>query len=126
MAQKIQIKRGLKANFNNVTLSEGEPAFIKDTGEFYIGNGTKNILINQTPDFPVKSVNGKTGDVTLTPADIGVSYPVTSVNGKTGNVTLTPADVGVSYPVTSVNGKTGAITLTASDLGLSTIDGGTF
>ena len=51
-------------------------------------------------------------------------YPVTSVSGKTGAVTLTKGDVGLSnvdnvkqysstnpppYPVTSVNGQTGAV-----------------
>ena len=64
--------------------------------------------------------------------------PVTSVNNKTGAVTLTKGDVGLSqvdnvkqysaknpppYPVTSVNGQTGAVTVrevpavTASDNG---------
>lgn len=52
--------------------------------------------------------------------------PVTSVNNKTGAVTLTKGDVGLSqvanvkqysdenpppYPVTSVNGQTGAVTV---------------
>ena len=51
-------------------------------------------------------------------------YPVTSVSGKTGAVTLSKGDVGLSnvdnvkqysstnpppYPVTSVNGQTGAV-----------------
>ena len=55
-----------------------------------------------------------------------IPYPVTSVNGQTGAVTLTKANVGLNnvdnvkqysasnpppYPVTSVNGKTGAVTL---------------
>lgn len=58
--------------------------------------------------------------------------PVTSVNTKTGAVTLTKSDIGLSnvdnvkqysttnpppYPVTSVNNKTGAVVLDASDVG---------
>ena len=87
----------------------------------------------------VDSVNGKTGDVTLTAVDVG-AVPVgeggisgvASVNGRSGNVTLTSGDVGLGnldnerqysasnpppYPVASVNGKTGAVNLTANDIG---------
>lgn len=61
---------------------------------------------------------------------------VTSVAGKTGAVTLTKSDVGLSnvdnvkqysssnpppYPVTSVAGKTGAVTLSKSDVGLPNV-----
>ena len=89
--------------------------------------------------YPVTSVNGKTGGVTLTKADVSLSnvdnvkqysasnpppYPVKSVNDKTGAVTLSKGDVGLGtvdnvkqysstnpppYPVTSVNGQTGAV-----------------
>lgn len=50
---------------------------------------------------------------------------VQSVNGKTGAVVLSAADVGAkpdSYtaPVSSVNNKTGAVALTASDVGAGT------
>lgn len=87
----------------------------------------------------VDSVNGKTGDVTLTAADVGAVpvgesgiIGVASVNGRSGNVTLTSEDVGLGnldnerqysasnpppYPVASVNGKTGAVNLTADDVG---------
>ena len=49
------------------------------------------------PPYPVTSVNGQTGAVTL-------SFPVTSVNGQTGAVVLT-------FPVTSVNGQTGDVSI---------------
>ena len=87
----------------------------------------------------VDSVNGKTGDVTLTAVDVGAVpmgesgiIGVAAVNGRSGNVTLTSEDVGLGnldnvrqystenpppYPVSSVNGKTGAVTLTADDVG---------
>ena len=87
----------------------------------------------------VDSVNGKTGDVTLTAVDVGAVpvgeggiIGVASVNDRSGNVTLTSEDVGLGnldnerqysasnpppYPVASVNGKTGAVSLTADDVG---------
>ena len=54
------------------------------------------------PAAPVRSVNGKTGEVTLNAADVGAmpdSYlppeaPVKAVNGRTGLVQLAAADVG--------------------------------
>ena len=88
-----------------------------------------------------KSVYDPTGIVEQAggiPDYVANNAPVTSVNNKTGVVTLTKADVGLSqvanvkqysaqnpppYPVTSVNGKTGDVTVseipsvTASDNG---------
>ena len=76
-----------------------------------------------------KSVYDPTGIVEAAggiPDYVANNAPVTSVNGKTGEVTLTKADVGLSqvdnvkqysasnpppYPVTSVNGHTGAGTV---------------
>lgn len=71
-------------------------------------------------NYPVTSVNGMTGAVTI-------KIPVESVNGKTGAITLSASDIKAlpdTYvpPVTSVNGKTGAITLSASDVGAATAD----
>lgn len=84
--------------------------------------------------FPVNSVNGCTGTVTLTadaiPAGTTNKYfsnalaaaaaPVQSVNGLTGAVT-------VSVPVQSVNGQTGAVVIAANTYtagnSLVTIDG---
>ena len=84
-------------------------------------------------DVGVKSVNRKTGNVTLTASDVGAAtsehthnYPVTSVDGTTGAVTLDypvtsvegmTGDVTLDYPVDSVNGQTGAANLTYSDVG---------
>ena len=98
---------------------------------------------NNAPPYPVTSVSGKTGAVTLTKANVGLNnvdnvkqysannpppYPVTSVNSKSGAVTLSKGDVGLGnvdnvkqysksnpppYPVTSVNGKTGDVTVSA-------------
>ena len=95
------------------------------------------------PPYPVTSVNGQTGDVTIEAGG------VTSVNGKSGDVTLTASDVGAlpsttkipsatsdltndsgyitaaGAPVTSVNAKTGAVVLGASDVGALPTSGGT-
>ena len=49
MANKIQIKRGLKTSLP--TLNVGEPALCTDTEEFYIGKGSKNIKIINENDF---------------------------------------------------------------------------
>ena len=66
-------------------------------------------------EVPVSSVNGKTGDVKLVKADVGLS--------QVHNVTQYSAKNPPPYPVTSVNGKTGAVmvhevpAVTASDNG---------
>ena len=100
-----------------------------------LGNvdNVKQYSISNPPPYPVTSVNGQTGDVT-----IEVGGNVDSVNGKTGAVVLSAADVGAlpnttvipdktsqldndsgfitSAPVTSVNTKIGAVTLSAADV----------
>lgn len=49
MANKIQFKRGVKANLP--TLSVAEPAFTTDTNQFFIGNGTNNIELAKATDL---------------------------------------------------------------------------
>ena len=105
---------------------------IKDVAESF--DAVADVMVGK-----VDSVNGKTGDVTLTAADVGAVpvgeggiIGVSSVNGRSGIVTLTSEDVGLGnldnerqysasnpppYPVASVNGKTGAVNLTADDVG---------
>ena len=95
-------------------------AYLKEnpiTGNFYSADNP--------PPYPVTSVNGKTGAVTIDVDTSGLysptnppPYPVTSVNGKTGAVTIDVDTSGLysptnppPYPVTSVNGKTGAVTV---------------
>lgn len=41
MANKIQLRRGVKANLP--TLSVGEPAFCTDTNQFFVGTGSSNV-----------------------------------------------------------------------------------
>lgn len=77
-------------------------------------NFTDLIVPASTPGTPVIVVNPGAG-------------AVNSVNGHTGTVNLTYADVGAlassytpTFPVTSVNTKTGAAVLTAADVGALT------
>lgn len=113
-----------KPSINGTTLSGDKTS--TELGVYGTGN---------EPPYPVTSVNGQTGDVTIEAGG------VTSVNGKSGDVTLTASDVGAlpsttkipsatsdltndsgyitaaGAPVQSVNTKTGAVVLTQDDVG---------
>ena len=65
------------------------------------------------PPYPVTSVNGMTGNVTVT-------APVTSVNGMTGDVIVSGG--GGGGDVLSVNGKSGVVVLDKTDIGLGNVD----
>ena len=97
-----------KPRINGVTLVDNKTS--KELNLY----GTDN-----APPYPVTSVNGQTGDVT-----ISAGGNVDSVNGKTGVVVLNKSDVGLGnvdnvrqystsnpppYPVQSVDGATGAV-----------------
>ena len=97
-----------KPRINGVTLVDNKTS--KELNLY----GTDN-----APPYPVTSVNGQTGDVT-----ISAGGNVDSVNGKTGVVVLNKSDVGLGnvdnvkqysatnpppYPVTSVNGAIGEV-----------------
>ena len=101
-----------KPRINGVTLVDN-----KTSKELKL-YGTDN-----APPYPVTSVNGQTGDVT-----ISAGGNVDSVNGKTGVVVLNKSDVGLGnvdnvrqystsnpppYPVKSVDGATGAVVTNA-------------
>lgn len=79
----ILLKRGLASNVDNVELLVGEPCVTTDTGEMYVGTASGKVKIGgSSVEPPVKSVNGKTGVVTITKADIGLS----NVNNTADNV----------------------------------------
>ena len=119
---KINVVGPLQGNGNgDVSVAETTP-----TGTIMIPagilKGTENGGIEAaTPgtdyitEIPVTSVNGKTGEVKLVKADVGLS--------QVANVTQYSAKNPPPYPVTSVNGKTGDVTVrevpsvTASDNG---------
>ncbi len=141
---KLDIPNGAILSGSKLT-QVGDPEDAKDAAnKKYVDAKVAGI---QMPAAPVQSVNGKTGAVTLSAAEVGaatatdvstaiagITYPVTSVAGKTGSVTLTAADVGAATeafvrsqiaaipaapaaPVQSVNGKTGAVTISLEELG---------
>lgn len=98
-----------------------------------VGTFTANASANRSIDITVPTSKGDIGlgnvdNVKQYSADNPPPYPVTSVSGKTGDVTLTKSNVGLGnvdnvkqysasnpppYPVTSVNGQTGAVTIEA-------------
>lgn len=112
----IKLKRGNKVNLGTATLQAGEPAFVLDDKEFYIGDGTGKVLIN-----PIKSVAGKTGTVVLSKTDVGLNNVdneskvsmFTSPN-FTGTPKSTTATIGdnttniatTAFVTTAVNNKT--------------------
>lgn len=71
--------------------------------------------------FPVTSVNGATGAVTLGAADVGAVPTTRTVNGKalSADIDLDAADVGSVPPTREVNGHAldADVTLVPSDLG---------
>jgi hypothetical protein len=50
MANKIQIKRGLKTNLP--ILDSGEPGFCTDTGEVFFGDGSANHQVVMHSQLP--------------------------------------------------------------------------
>jgi len=141
----IQLKRGNQTDFGTVTLIAGEPAFILDTGEVYIGDGTSNVLIN--PPALVDSVSGKIGAVTLAKADVGLGNvdnvseldmftdpiltgaplaPTPLTSDSSTNIATTAYVKGQGYltsvPVDSVAGRTGIVVLNKADVGLGNVD----
>ena len=76
------------------------------------------------PPYPVTSVNGQTGDVTIEAGG------VTSVNGKSGDVTLTASDVGALPSTTKIPSATSDLTndsgyITAAGAPVQSVDGQT-
>lgn len=124
-------------NYNSLT---NKPSI---NGTTLSGNKTNTELgvygTGNEPPYPVTSVNGQTGAVT-----INTDGKVTSVNGQTGDVVLNAESVGAlpsttkipsatsdltndsgyitaaDAPVQSVNAKTGAVVLTQDDVGNGT------
>lgn len=71
-----------------------------------LGSGTMTPYTGSNPPpYPVTSVNGQTGDITI---DTGGN--VDSVNGKTGDVVLDASDVGALPSTTVIPSKTSQLT----------------
>lgn len=86
-----------------------KPSYSKS--EVGLGNvdNVKQYSAANPPPYPVTSVAGKTGAVTLGSGDVGL--------GNVDNVRQYSKNNPPPYPVTSVAGKTGVVTLKASDVG---------
>ena len=93
-----------------------KPSYSKS--EVGLGNvdNVKQYSASNPPPYPVSSVNGKTGAVTLGASDVGALPSSTTIPSKTSQLTNDSGFL-TSAPVTKVNNKTGAVTLTASDVG---------
>ena len=95
-----------KVTNSSITFGTSETTYLTNKGTW------------KTPDYPVTSVNTKTGAVSLTASDVGALPDTTEVPTATSDLTndsgfITSSDI----PVTSVNTKTGAVSLSASDVG---------
>lgn len=79
---------------------------------------------------PIKSVNGKTGAVSLTASDVSAVPTSRTVNGRalSSNITLSASDVSAVPTSRTVNGKalSSNITLSASDVNAATLGSNTF
>lgn len=102
------VYRNLDGQGNGIQfIKDGDPQIIQGLNRYYI------FTEHNPPPYPVTSVNGQTGDVSVPvpvqsvngqTGDVVLQFPVTSVNGQTGAVIL-------QFPVTSVNGQTGNVVL---------------
>ena len=103
-----------KPSINGVTLSGNKTS--TELGIYGSGN---------EPPYPVTSVNGQVGDVT-----IETGGDVSSVNGKTGDVVLTASDIGALPDTTEIPSKTSQLQndsgyITADDAPVQSVDGQT-
>ena len=64
MANKIQLKRGLKSRLS--TLSAGEPAFTTDTRELFLGTGSGNVNMSGNKWYNGTAMNGTSTSTTYT------------------------------------------------------------
>ncbi|NRY59840.1 hypothetical protein [Clostridium beijerinckii] len=74
MANKIQFRRGVKANLP--ILSVAEPAFTTDTNEFFVGNGTSNIKLAKQSDLDLANAS-------LSEVENKTNHIATDSNGST-------------------------------------------
>ena len=109
----VQIKRGLAAKIEAVTLLAGEQAFSTDTKKLYISDGTTKTIIN--PDVAGKASALETardfsitGDVTATAVSFdgtgNVALAATIGDGKVGKTLLFSLSVPLLTLVSSLVG----------------------
>lgn len=139
-AATIAAEIGSKASANDLTSHIDNKSNPHGITVSQIGAATKTDISDaiSSINYPVDSVNGKTGDVTLTATDVGAlpnTTEIPSIDGLASESYVNSAITNITYPVSSVNSKTGEVVLTASDVGAagtshtqsaSSITGGTF
>jgi hypothetical protein len=113
MANKIQIRRGLKANLP--ALDVGEPAFCTDTQEVFVGNAGGNVgLVNK------ETFESHAGNYILQ-----IPYAAAAGSANTYTVNLTPALAsymeGTAVAVKINVNNTGASTININALGAKSI-----
>ena len=101
---RINIGAGTSSFDGNYNSLSGKPTIPSNTSQL---NNDSGFITSE--NAPVKSVNGKTGNVTLNAADVGL--------GNVDNIKQYSENNPPPYPVTSVNGKAGKVNLVASDVG---------
>ena len=84
-----------------------------DVGKVVTVNSSGNGYELKDVEGTVTSVNGQTGDVTISKNDLGLA--VVALTGSYDDLIDTPTSV------TSVNGQTGDVTISKNDLGLSMV-----
>jgi hypothetical protein len=90
MANKIQIKRGLKTNLP--ILNSGEPGFCTDTGEVFFGDGSANHQVVMHNEYNANTI--LTADTDNTPAALTIAEQRIVGRKTGGNITdLTNAEI---------------------------------
>lgn len=106
-----------------LSAQRGDVAIRTDISKTFILKATPASKLSNWQEFlvpgcPIQSVNGKTGNVTLTASDVGALPSSTTIPSKTSQLTNDSGFIKSSgAPVQSVNSKTGAVTLAAGDVG---------
>jgi len=102
----IKLQHGTKAQLDTITLQLAEPAYVTDTKELYVGDGTNSILVGRVlidtlANRPVAGVDGRlfvASDTNDTYVDNGSSWikiGVASLSDLNGN--LDDIDDGTTY-----------------------------
>ncbi|MBQ9913548.1 MAG: hypothetical protein IJO73_04900 [Clostridia bacterium] len=91
-------KINLTSNYSNINLTtEEENIELKDDKNYIEFSASSAVVV----DSPVKSVNGKVGDVVLTAADVGALPDTTIIPDTTGLATESYVDIKASEEVTA-------------------------
>ena len=112
MSSLLSLQKGASANLNNVAIKDGQLLVTTDTKKIYLDHNTTRLLLN---DYPVKSVNGKTGTVSLSYSDVGApSTTGTNASGTWGIAISGNAATATKLATARTISLTGDVTGSAS------------